>query len=640
MGKLLVVFRLGWRDTQRHWAEAALLLLVIVAACTTLTLGLVLHGETEQPYTQTRNATIGPDDVASIYPAVGNYGNGPGPAGGPSGGQSQSQPVTCSGPGQSCPAVQTPRQQMAQLLSLEHKPSVIASSGPYPVTWAEITWGGHLARAEIEARDLGRAAVDQPSVTDGTWIHSGGVVLERTFAEALGVSVGDEVRIGGVGFRVVGFAVTAAFSPFPQLCSDGCGFTDFRLSSDDTGLVWMTRPDLSSIHNLVGPVTYYLNLRLKDPSNAVNFANEYTNVQSFTAPSLTAWQWISQQDGNLVKNEQRVLLIGSWLLGFLAMASVAVLVGSRMADQTRRVGLMKAVGASPKLVACVLLTQCVGVALVAGLIGLGVGLLVTPIMASPGAGLLGTPGAPPVTGSNVAVILGMAVAVAVAATFVPAVRAARTSTVAALADAARPPRRGNWLIAVSRRLPVPLLLGVRVAARRPRRIVLTVLSVGITITGIVAIMIAHTRFDLDHSASMGGLANPRIERLSDVMLVLTVMLATMSAVNLVFLTLATVLDAKKASAVTRALGATPSQVTAGLSAAQVLPALAGVVLGIPGGFLLFAGVSQGESSAVPPIWWLVTLVIGSLAAAAGVTAVPARIGGRRPAAEVLQAELA
>ena len=41
-----------------------LLLLAITAATATLTLGLALHGVTNQPYQQTRAATNGPDVVA------------------------------------------------------------------------------------------------------------------------------------------------------------------------------------------------------------------------------------------------------------------------------------------------------------------------------------------------------------------------------------------------------------------------------------------------------------------------------------------------------------------------------------------------------------------------------------------------
>ena len=90
--------------------------------------------------------------------------------------------------------------------------------------------------------------------------------------------------------------------------------------------------------------------------------------------------------------------------------------------------------------------------------------------------------------STVGLVTAVALGVAVAATFVPAVRAARTSTVLALADSARPPRRTAWLIALSARLPVPLLLGLRVAARRPRRVVLGMVSIAITVSGIVAVL--------------------------------------------------------------------------------------------------------------------------------------------------------
>ena len=38
---------------------------------------------------------------------------------------------------------------------------------------------------------------------------------------------------------------------------------------------------------------------------------------------------------------------GAWLAGLLAIASVAVLAGGRMAEHTRRVGLLKAVGGTP-----------------------------------------------------------------------------------------------------------------------------------------------------------------------------------------------------------------------------------------------------------------------------------------------------
>ena len=78
--------------------------------------------------------------------------------------------------------------------------------------------------------------------------------------------------------------------------------------------------------------------------------------------------------------------------------------------------------------------------------------------------------------------------------------------------------------------------------------------------------------------------------------------------------------------------------SAGLSAAQVLPALAGAVLGIPGGIALFAAV--GDSTTIPPLWQLLAVLAGTVLVVAALTAAPASIGARRPTAEILQSELA
>lgn len=101
------------------------------------------------------------------------------------------------------------------------------------------------------------------------------------------------------------------------------------------------------------------------------------------------------------------------------------------------------------------------------------------------------------------------------------------------------------------------------------------------------------------------------------------------------------LDARHTSALARALGATPPQVIAGLSAAQALPALVGALLGIPGGIGLYASVSKDSGPVtLPPLWWLIAAVLGIVAAVAAITTVPAWLGTREPAAQILQSELA
>jgi ABC-type lipoprotein release transport system permease subunit len=652
MGRLLLVLRLAARDLRRRPAEAALLLLAIVAATTTLTLGLILHGVTDEPYESTREATTGPDVVASVR-----------------GDAFLGQPA-----------------DLAALKALTDAPGVTDYSGPYPLIGVELEANGVTAR-DLRGEDLGgagvwaqgrdpaAAAVDQPELTQGGWVRDGGAVVEAGFADALGVGAGDEItlrtRVCGLmirgeppdcrvenrrSFEVAGVAVTAAARPYPDVCFGlscpelieagnqlGGGplgeepAVDAEAAEEpvEPGLVWLTEADARGLAPTEAGLSYVVNLKLADPTDAPAFVNDRFPM-SWTAPALQSWQDIRDGHDEVVKDTAEVLRTGSWLLGLLAVAGVAVLVGGRMADQTRRVGLLKAVGGTPRLVAVVLLAEYMALALLAAAGGLAAGWLAAPLLTDPGAGLVGSAGAPSLTMSTVGVVTAVALGVAAIATFVPAVRAARTSTVHALADAARRPRRTPWLIAISAHLPVPLLLGLRVTARRPRRAGLSAASIFVAVTGIVAVLAARAQFG--HDAELVGGTDPSTDRFNQVMLVLTVSLVALAAVNAIFVTWAAALDARHSSALARALGATPQQVSTGLSAAQVLPALVGAVLGIPGGLALFAALGGGGDGVSTPLWQLLAVVPVTVLVVAGLTAIPARISARRPVAEILQAE--
>jgi putative ABC transport system permease protein len=624
MGRILLVCRLAARDLRRRLTEAALLVLAITAATTTLTLGLVLHGVTDQPYHTTREATSGPDVIASVAP-----------------------PLSAD---------------LAGLEAFAHAPGVIGHSGPYPVFVAELGVHGVKAAVWAEGRDAAPASIDQPKLTQGSWVGDGGVVVEAAFADALGVGEGDRITLNGRSFQVVGVAVTAAMLPYPKVCFAPCRFgaAAERALPDpepepldgpvgavpppppgDPGLIWLTEADTRKVARSAESLSYVLNLKLEDPAEAAAFVSAHSS-NSVAAPFLQSWQDILDLHGNVVKNVQRGLLSGSWLLGLLAMASVSVLVGGRMADQIRRVGLLKAVGATPNLVAAVLLAEYVVVALLAAAAGLAAGWFTAPLLTAQSAGLLGSEGAPSLTLSTVGLVAAVALGVAAAATFVPALRAARTSTVLALADSARPARRTAWLVAISARLPVPLLLGLRVAARRPRSVVLGAVSIFVTVSGIVGVLAAHTQL---YAEELDALGNLRIterflyrDRFNQVLLVITVMLVALAAINVIFFTWTTALDARRPSALARALGATPWEVTAGLSAAQVLPALAGAVLGVLGGIGLVAALS--ETTTPPSLWSLLAVVPATVLVVAALTTIPARFGAHRPAAEALQSERA
>ena len=163
MGRILLVVRLALRDLRRRRTEAALLLLAILAATTTLTLGLVLHDAASDPYQSTRAATKGPDVVAGDDPFA--------------------EPCRPRGSWPPLPA------------STEH-------SGPYPVIAAKLEASGRTSDVQVVGRDAAIAAVDQPELTQGSWVSDGGVVVEAAFANALDVRVGDSVTLGGRQFKV------------------------------------------------------------------------------------------------------------------------------------------------------------------------------------------------------------------------------------------------------------------------------------------------------------------------------------------------------------------------------------------------------------------------------------------------------
>lgn len=584
MGPSVLVWRLAAHDLRRRLTQSVLLLLVIAAATSTLALAFALDGTSNTPWSTTRAATAGPDVMAQTYPAK-------------------------------HPALDA-------LTALTRADGVVATSGPYPMASPVLRTGEIADPVFAEGRGEMMPAIDRPYLTAGTWVRPGGVVIERGFAGQLNIHVGSRVTLDGLLFQVVGIA----------------GDTG-RGANWRPQLVWVTRDDALRLVLPSDQLAYVLNLRLTDPATAPAFAAAHRSPSLFIA----TWEQIRSSDEKELTVVQTVLLIGTWLLGMLAIGSVAVLVGGRMIEQTRRAGLIKAAGGTPQFVAVVLLAENLLLALAATIIGLAVGYLVAPLLASPSLSLLGSANSPSLTASKAFIVV--AVTVADAATVIPAVRAARSSTIGALNDPARTPRRHGSMIALSARLPASLVLGLLLAIRRPRRAILTTLSLLITDVMIVCALALHSSFasgkSTDVMVNQPGLGDPLLAQVDSVVLVVTVILVVLATINTIFITQATVLDAQRPSALARAFGATPYQVSAGLTAAQLIPALLGEILSVPAGISLYrvaARVAGGAPDAHLPASWLAAVIVGTVVVVAALTLFPARAGARRPVAAVLRSD--
>jgi putative ABC transport system permease protein len=137
--------------------------------------------------------------------------------------------------------------------------------------------------------------------------------------------------------------------------------------------------------------------------------------------------------------------------------------------------------------------------------------------------------------------------------------------------------------------------------------------------------------------SNAGLPDPAISRDEQMLAVITIALVILAAISAILTAWATVLDARRASALMRALGATSRQVSAGLAAAQVLSALPGAIVGVPLGIALVRVLSKATAVGNPSVLSLVATVIGTLVVVAGLTIIPARIASRVSPSEVLAA---
>jgi hypothetical protein len=323
----------------------------------------------------------------------------------------------------------------------------------------------------------------------------------------------DVQRRGSRGSKLTGKLVVAAATGL----ADPVGIVDLQRQELLVGLreaerAALAKPDGSVAALLLEGVVLRLQADLRWLEGCALDAPAQEFAAAGNVPSsVQPWTAIRADDYRVIALDQKVLLIGTSLLAMLAIASIAVVVGGRMAEQTRRVGLLKAVRGDP------------------------------------GAGGRRPAGGEPAPGARRGD---------------RRTRRRRTARVGARQPgtrAARDPRR----------------------PRRTRRTLLTAAS----LTTAVAMVVA----------------------------------------------------AQTSTALARALGATPPQISAGLTTAQLLPGLVAACVGIPAGLLLYQLAGGQPSEATPPLVWLLGVIPGTLITVAAVTAIPAWLNARRRVAEILRA---
>lgn len=318
---------------------------------------------------------------------------------------------------------------------------------------------------EMEVNDL--PAIARPLLRDGRWAGPGTddeIVVDRAFGLDEGIDVGDRIAIGtpagAVSFTVVGRAID---------------FVDCFYPNCDPVTAWV---DPGGFVRLGVEATSTVFLRLREPDADDRF------IAGLNDYDVGTQGWIDTRDDTLSVYKIFGAFLGAF--GLFVMIAAAVVVAGSMATRAvarrRDIGLLKAVGTTPRQVAASIVLSH----MVAAAVGVGAGWVLGGFLA-PATELdlgktLGTGGAS-FSLQSLLVVLVIVELIVIVATLVPAWRASRLPTTAALAPVTAHAARGRLLTRVTGRLRIgPIgVAGLRDVFGRPARSALTAIALALAI---------------------------------------------------------------------------------------------------------------------------------------------------------------
>jgi putative ABC transport system permease protein len=508
-------------------------------------------------------------------------------------------------------------------------PQVSQASGPVPWTLANLSSVDDHIGVGLTGLD-GIPKVNMPVLTAGTMPSAGTIVLEQSLARALGLRVGGDVELhaqaGEVRLKIAGTAVLPSQPRFPR---------------SKPGLAWVTISDLHQVQPDRSTWRWSQAVRLRDPGAAGSFmASIARDLRPGTAAVITKDQ---QRADALLDAQPAVLIVSAYALVLLAVAfAIAViLVGTRAREQYREIGLLKAIGLTPRQVGRVFAIESSALGLIGVVVGFVVGAMLAPILAT---SVADTMVAAPTTAANPwhALIAACPVLVVlVSGTWVSTLRQSRMPIINAInAGTAAPANRSVIARAITRLGDNPTVdLGLRnLLAERSRAVML---AAALTVTGAALV------FALSVQASLDAVPDGQVSDVPDGLALLVysldVVLLLIATLSLVAVALLSVRERMREFSVLKTLGFTPGQITVSLTSGHALLALASGLLSIPVGMALYAAVyaaaggpSEGRVFAGPMS--LALVVLGLIVLVIFAISLPAQLAARVDIADGLRYE--
>jgi putative ABC transport system permease protein len=368
------------------------------------------------------------------------------------------------------------RKQVTQTGSLS---GVTASSGPWFVAGVpfEASSTGMKFGLKMLGRDTPGGQIDRERIVAGRWLDGPGeIVVTRAAANNFGLSIGARLTALGRAEKPVLTLVGEAVDIDPN-----------------PGRGWVSTSQVSSLNPAGVRLGYQMAYRFSSAATREQLRADLMAIEA-ALPDGSVTNAASYLEFRSSVNFTSSLIL-TFLLAFAAMglAAVAVIVANIVTGAVlvryREIGILKAIGFTPRQVVFNFITEMTLPALVAGLLAVPLGALASTPLLDQEAVILGLPAGSPFAPGVDLLVLVVAIAVVVMAAALPASRASHLHAATAITTGAAPSSRWSASPLFDRlqwwALPRWLLLGVGQAFSRPLRGGLTAIAILVGVATLV-----------------------------------------------------------------------------------------------------------------------------------------------------------